>query len=124
MSNNRTTIKDSVDDFIRLARRGLRISEGSNPSISCGYSRPHEPEHEAHAPTGMTDPFVRRPEKEMVDISAPIDYPAKSEVSSLSATAKLDAVKVKTDVVKAAVDAHTDVVNDVHTSIDELAKKL
>ena len=49
---------------------------------------------------------------------------AKAEVNSLSATAKLDAVKVKTDVVKAAVDAHTDVVNDVHTAIEDLAKKL
>ena len=34
--------------------------EGLNPSISCGYSRPHEPEHEAHAPTGVTDPFIRK----------------------------------------------------------------
>ena len=37
---------------------------------------------------------------------------AKSEVSSLSATAKLGEVKAKTEVVKAAVDARTDVVNN------------
>lgn len=49
---------------------------------------------------------------------------AGKEASNLSATAKLDAVKAKTDVVKAAVEAHTDVVNDVHTAIEDLSKKL
>ena len=49
---------------------------------------------------------------------------AKSEVSSLSATAKLEEVKAKTEVVKAAVDARTDVINDVHTAVEDLAKKL
>ena len=44
--------------------------EGLNPSIGCGFSRPHEPEHENHAPIGFNDPL--RPEKEMVDISAPV----------------------------------------------------
>ncbi len=49
---------------------------------------------------------------------------ASADVNKLSATAKLDAVKAKTEVVKAAVDAHADVVDDVHTAISDLDKKL
>jgi ABC-type antimicrobial peptide transport system permease subunit len=48
----------------------------------------------------------------------------EAEVNNLSATAKLDAVKAKTEMVKAAVDAHTDVVTDLHTAISDLDKKL
>jgi hypothetical protein len=48
---------------------------------------------------------------------------AGKEVNTLSATAKLEAVKVKTDVVKAAVDAHADVVKDL-TAVEDLTKKL
>lgn len=70
MSDNRTTIKDSVDDFIRLAQRGMRISEGLNPCIPCSLS--NDSGVAEHAPTGVTDPFVKWPEKDMVDISAPI----------------------------------------------------
>lgn len=39
-------------------------TEGWNPSVSCGFSRTHEPEHEEHAPTPVTDPF-HRSEKEL-----------------------------------------------------------
>lgn len=49
---------------------------------------------------------------------------AGKEATTLSATAKLDAVKAKTEVVKAAVDAHADVVDDLHTAVEDLAKKL
>lgn len=49
---------------------------------------------------------------------------ASADVNKLSATAKLDAVKAKTEVVKAEIDAHTDVVTDLHTAISDLDKKL
>ena len=32
--------------------------EGSNPSISCGFSRTHETELEQHAPPSVEDPFT------------------------------------------------------------------
>lgn len=53
-SNNRTTIKDSVDDFIRLAQRGLRISEGLNPSIPCSLSNDNGTDE--HAPAALYKP--------------------------------------------------------------------
>lgn len=37
-SNIRTTLKDSVDDFMRLSQRGARISEVLNPRITCESS--------------------------------------------------------------------------------------
>jgi hypothetical protein len=49
---------------------------------------------------------------------------AGKDATALSATAKLDAVKAKTDIVQAAVNAHTVVVNDLHTAVEDLAKKL
>jgi hypothetical protein len=45
-------------------------------------------------------------------------------VGTVGATAKLDAVKVKTAAVKDAVDAHNTVVADLHTAIEDLDKKL
>ena len=43
-----------------IAKAGgyMNKDEGLNPSIGCGFSRTHEPEHEAHAPTPVTDPFT------------------------------------------------------------------
>lgn len=49
---------------------------------------------------------------------------ATTEVNTLSATAKLDAVRAKTDLVQAAVDAHTDVVSDLQEAVEALDKKL
>jgi hypothetical protein len=49
---------------------------------------------------------------------------AGTDASNVSATAKLDALKAKTDVVKAAVDAHNDVVTDLHAAIADLDKQL
>lgn len=46
MEGVRTTIKDSVDDFIRVVRKTARKksaeAEGLNPRIFCGESIPQE----------------------------------------------------------------------------------
>jgi hypothetical protein len=41
-------------------RPKMNKDEGLNPTVSCGFSRDHGPEHEIHAPCGVTDPFVKR----------------------------------------------------------------
>jgi hypothetical protein len=68
MEGVRTTIKDSVDDFIQICRRtsphicrvngpcnGWPKLELLNPSIPCNLSREFD-EPEQHAPVGMSSP--------------------------------------------------------------------
>lgn len=72
----RTTVKDSVEDFLRIAAKMPRDKvhtrdswcfyedcipekplEVGNPSIHCGFSREAD---EQHAPAAISDPFTKR----------------------------------------------------------------
>jgi hypothetical protein len=87
MDNVRTTIKDSVDDFIRICqRRAPHVCRVNGPcngwpkdTENEGLNLPNKErwadgwvEHdEVYGPSQLTGPFVGlKPEKEMVDTSA------------------------------------------------------